>query len=139
MDKIRVGKIILLTDADHDGSHISSLIVSLFSQYLRPLLENGMIYVVDAPLFLAKIPGQKSRIYAHTLEELKKKTGKHFGKCEVTRLKGHSEADAEEVREYAMNPATRNLIKLSFNDKDYERAAELMGKDIEERKDLLDI
>lgn len=139
IEKVRVNKIILMPDADHDGSHIASLLVSLFAQYMKEMLEKGMIFVVDAPLFLAKLPNQKNRIYAHTMEELKAKTGKQFSKCEITRLKGHSEADADEVREYAMNPTTRNLIQLKFTDADYKRAAELMGKDIDERKDLLDL
>jgi DNA gyrase/topoisomerase IV subunit B len=104
----RVSKVILLADADFDGSHISTLLIGLLAKYARPLLEAGMVYSVDAPLFLASLPNG-DRVYGHSMDDIREKTGKSYGKSVVTRLKGHGESQSYEVAEYAMNPPTRKL------------------------------
>lgn len=135
---VRVGKVIILSDSDHDGHHISSLIVSLFAKYMPGLLEKGMIYTVDAPLYKASLPGTRTRWFGHTLDDIKAKAGKAFAKCDVTRLKGHGEANPDEVAEYAMS-GTRKLIQLAWKAADVEEIVRVMGDDIAGRKELLGI
>lgn len=138
IDDVRIGKVIILSDSDHDGHHISSLIVGLFAKYMPGLLERGMIYTVDAPLFKASLPGTRTRWFGHTLDEIKNKAGKSFAKCDVTRLKGHGEANPDEVAEYAMG-STRKLIQLKWKNTDVEEIVRVMGDDISGRKELLGI
>lgn len=139
LGKCRVSKVLLLADGDHDGSHISALVVSVLARFMKPLLEAGRVYVVDAPLFRAAIPNSQKRFYAHSIEELKKKAGKEFSKCEIGRLKGHGEADSKEVAEYALKPETRKLIRLSFNEEDLKQIGLLMSDDVGTRKELLGV
>jgi DNA gyrase/topoisomerase IV subunit B len=138
MADVRIGKVIILSDSDHDGHHISSLIVGLFAKYMPGLLEKGMIYTVDAPLYKASLPGTRTRWFGHTMDDIKAKAGKQFSKCDVTRLKGHGEANPDEVAEYAMG-STRKLIQLSWKAADVEEIVRVMGDDIAGRKELLGI
>ena len=135
---VRIGKLIILSDSDHDGHHISSLIVGLFAKYMPALLERGMIYTVDAPLYKASLPGTRQRWFGHTMEDVRAKAGKSFSKCDVTRLKGHGEANPDEVGEYAM-AGTRHLIQLKWAKNDVEEILKIMGDDIAGRKELLGI
>lgn len=135
---VRIGKLIILSDSDHDGHHISSLIIGLFAKYMPGLLERGMIYSVDAPLFKASLPGTRQRWFGHTMDDVRAKAGKHFSKCDVTRLKGHGEANPDEVGEYAMS-STRRLIQLNWSKTDVEEILKIMGDDIAGRKELLGI
>jgi DNA gyrase/topoisomerase IV subunit B len=138
IDQVRVGKIIILSDSDHDGYHITSLLLSLFAKYMTALLEKGIVYTVDAPLFKGSIPSTKTRWFAHTMEELKVKAGKDFKRLDVTRLKGHGEANPDEVAEYAME-STRKLVQLVWTDPDLKEMNKIMGEDIAGRKELLGI
>jgi len=138
ISNVRVGKIIILSDSDHDGFHISSLLLSLFAKHMRGLLEKGIVYTVDAPLFKGSLPGSKKRWFGHTLNDLKTKAGKDFKKLDVTRLKGHGEANPDEVAEYAMEQ-TRKLVQLTWSDSALHEMNKIMGEDIAGRKELLGI
>lgn len=135
---IRVSKVILLSDSDHDGYHITCLLLSLFAKYMPGLLEGGYVYTVDAPLFKGSLPGSKKRWFGHSIEDIKQKSGKEFKKLDITRLKGHGEANPDEVAEYAME-STRKLIKLTWSKEDMKELINIMGEDIEGRKELLGI
>ena len=136
MKNCRVGKVITLCDGDSDGSHIATLLIALLAKFARPLLDAGMVYSVNAPLFLASLPNG-DRVYGHSMDDIRQKAGKAFSKAVVTRLKGHGEAEADEVAEYAMDPSTRRLIKVSFEEKDLERVKQLMSEEVFERKQLM--
>ena len=135
----RASKVLIISDADCDGLHINSLVMALMVRFMPALLKSGRVYIVDAPLFMAAKPASQTRYYGHTMEELKKKAGKDFSKCEITRLKGHGQANANEVAEYAMNPATRKLIQIQCTDKDFDQIRLLMSEDVEARKELLGV
>lgn len=139
LSKCRASKILLVCDADQDGDHISALAISLFARFMPELLKSGRVYVVDAPLFVAALPASQRRYYGHTMEELKKKAGKDFSRCVVTRLKGHGQANVAEVAEYALNPQTRKLKQIRCSDEDFRQIRLLMSEEVEGRKELLGV
>lgn len=132
---LRYGKIILLTDPDPDGGHISSLLLGFFIKYLRPVLESGRVYAVDSPLFCAK--SGKDRHYFKTFEQLqsfqKERKGKNWT---VVRFKGYGECAPEEIKEMALDASTRNLFQIQLTDKSHKGVENLMGEDSAFRKVL---
>ncbi len=139
LKKCRVARVIMLPDADVDGAHISCLLISFFVEYMRPLVEDGRLFLVDSPLFQASLPNSHTRFYAHTMEELKKKAGKLFNKCDISRLKGHGEANSDAVAEYAMKPGTRKLIQIKVSDSSSGTLKAIMADDVTARKKLLGV
>lgn len=135
LTNLRVGKVLLLTDADHDGSHIASLVLTLFCTWMPDFVRKGYLYVVDSPLFVGV--HRDSRWYAHTLQELEELSGRRASDMQVTRMKGHGEADAASLKYYAMSPASRKLWKISLGPNDQEIILSLMGSDSTARKTLL--
>lgn len=135
MTNVRIGKLLLLMDADPDGQHITSLVLTFLSTWMADFVKAGYVYVVDSPLFVGMYQGQ--RWYGHSLEDLERQSGKPSSKLQISRLKGHGEASAQELRHYAMNPETRKLWKISFGDNDQELILSLMGSDSTSRKTLL--
>ncbi len=143
--KMRVGKVLSLTDADEDGSHIAALILAYGAEYLEPIINAGKLYVVDAPLFSVRFKGKK--YYANKLKVLARKIKKanggkavDIGKLEVVRMKGWAEAPAEDLRELAFNPKTRKLLKITKIDrKEKEMIVKVMGSDTSFRKKLLNL
>lgn len=135
LSNVRVGKVLLLMDADPDGAHIASLALTFFCTWLGDFVKGGYLYVVDSPLFVGVHKDQ--RWYAHNLQELESLSGHKTAQLHVSRLKGHGEASAEELRHYAMNPATRKLWKISLGSDDREIILSLMGSDSSARKTLL--
>jgi topoisomerase-4 subunit B len=101
------------------------------------LVEAGMLFIVDAPLFVADF--KSKRYYGHTLQEVRSKLPTSGKKAHIVRLKGHGEANAEEVREYAMDPATRRLIRITSGEDAEAHIERLMGSDGSARKLLLGI
>lgn len=134
--KSRYGKIILLTDADVDGSHIDILILTFLYKYMRPLIEQGMVYLAVPPLYRVR-KGNKYK-YLKNEEELDEYR-KHNSNFEIQRFKGLGEMDADQLWETTMNPETRVLKQITIQD--IQEAGytigNLMGKDVAPRKNIL--
>ena len=134
--RCRVGKVIFLTDADVDGEHISTLLLTLIKMYYPELLEQGKVFAVDAPLFIGKT--RTRTIYGEDYQDLVKKAGNEKIQS-VTRLKGWGEANAELLHDLAFNPATRKLIRIKdVSGADFEYFKKIVGEDSEVRKQLLE-
>ncbi len=138
LSKLRYDKIVIMTDADVDGSHIRVLLLTLFFRYFRPIVEAGHVYAAQPPLF--KIRHGKTRKYV--LDEKEKETYLNSLKesernnCEITRMKGLGEMDAEELYETTMDINTRVLRRINVDDLVEADAifSQLMGEDVEPRR-----
>lgn len=137
--KMRVGKVLLLSDADDDGKHINALLVAMLAKYVPQIFEKKMVYVVNAPLFKVRV-GTK-QYYGSSHSELKAKLGKQFDRGgHITRMKGWGEANADELWDIAMDPKQRKLIHLpDLSRHDTKTIMRLMGEGVEFRKELLGI
>ena len=129
-------KVIIMTDADDDGAHIQCLLLTFFYRYMRPLIENGKLFIALPPLFLVK--NGKEKKYAYTIDEMKEIVGDR--KCEIQRYKGLGEMNAEQLAETTMNPETRTLIRVNINDAllAEKRVSVLMGDEVEPRKEWIE-
>ena len=135
--KLRYHKIVIMTDADVDGAHIRTLLLTFFYRFLRPVLEQGYIYIAQPPLFKIQ-KGQNIR-YAYTdrqLEEIKSEMGDRLS---IQRYKGLGEMDASQLWETTMNPKTRTLIRVTIEDAEYadQNFAMLMGEEVEPRRNFI--
>lgn len=136
--KLRFGKVILLTDADTDGGHISNLCTAFFVNYMPDLIKNGHLYIIDAPLFVAN--GSKTKAYGMTRKEVENKMKAQ--KCSdytITRLKGWGECTPEQLSEICLNPKTRKLIQVKWTDATEKACEDTMGEGTAFRKELLGI
>lgn len=136
--KLRFGKVILLTDADSDGGHISNLCTAFFVNYMPDLIKNGHLYIIDAPLFVAN--GSKTKAYGMTRKEVENKMKAQ--KCSdytITRLKGWGECTPEQLSEICLNPKTRKLIQVKWTDATEKACEDTMGEGTAFRKELLGI
>ncbi|MCX7951234.1 MAG: DNA topoisomerase (ATP-hydrolyzing) subunit B [Clostridiales bacterium] len=138
ISKIRYDKIIIMTDADVDGAHIRTLLLTFFYRYMKPLIEEGHVYIAQPPLY--KITKNRKIQYAYSDKELEKKLNE-IGRdnVEIQRYKGLGEMNAEQLWETTMNPETRTLLKVEIED---AVAADeiftiLMGDKVEPRREFI--
>ena len=130
-------KVIIMTDADDDGAHIQILLITFFYRYMKPLIEQGHLYIANPPLY--KLSNSKETYYAWTDEERINLSKEHRG-LETQRYKGLGEMNAEQLWETTMNPETRSLIKVNISDAALaeKRVSVLMGDNVEPRKEWIE-
>ena len=138
ISKLRYDKVIIMADADVDGSHIRTLLLTFFFRFMRPLIEEGHVYIAQPPLY--RITKGKKHQYAYSDEERDAILAQIEGKTEIQRYKGLGEMDPEQLWETTMNPETRTMLRVEL--KDAEQADEtfsmLMGEKVEPRKEFIE-
>lgn len=137
---LKYGKIVIMTDADTDGSHIQILLLTFFYRYLRPLIEEGHIFIAQPPLYKIATLDNKDVKYAWDEQELNKITKAMKKKHYVQRYKGLGEMDANQLWETTMDPERRQLIQLKIDDivTAEKEVTTLMGNDVERRRDWIE-
>lgn len=138
LDKLRYGKIIIMTDADVDGQHIKTLLLTLFFRYVPQLIEAGRVFVAVAPLY--KIKKGNENYYVYSDDELKKKVDKLGGKPDVQRFKGLGEMNPQQLWETTMNPKDRALKQVTIEDavEADEVFSMLMGDEVGPRREFIE-
>ena len=138
--KIRYGKVIIMADADVDGSHIRTLLLTFFFRYMRPLVENGNVFLAQPPLYKLSRKGMQD-VYCYTDEQLEEKL-KELGRdnMNIQRYKGLGEMNPEQLWETTMNPETRTLVQVTVEDaiKADEIFTILMGDEIAPRREFIE-
>ena len=139
LSKLRYGKIIIMADADVDGSHIRTLLLTFFFRFMRPLIEEGHIYIAQPPLF--KVSKGKQFRYAFSDPERDRFIAEYGGNCDIQRYKGLGEMDAIQLWETTMNPDGRTILKVEMED---AAAADeiftiLMGDKVEPRREFIEV
>ncbi|HOQ36794.1 MAG TPA: DNA topoisomerase (ATP-hydrolyzing) subunit B [Acetivibrio sp.] len=140
ISKLRYHKIIIMADADVDGAHIRTLLLTFFYRYMYPLVENGHVYIAQPPLY--KIAHGKEEVYAYDERELAKifeEKGWKKADCTVQRYKGLGEMNPEQLWETTMNPETRVILRVELEDAVAadEIFTVLMGEKVEPRKEFI--
>ncbi len=140
INQARYHKIVIMTDADVDGAHICTLLLTLFYRFMRPLIENGYVYIAQPPLY--KVSQNKRVEYAYSDEELQKilETFSKASKPTIQRYKGLGEMNYEQLWETTMDPNNRTLLQVSLSDAIEADTvfSMLMGDDVEPRREFIE-
>ena len=138
INKLRYDKVIIMADADVDGSHIRTLLLTFFFRYMRPLVEEGHVYIAQPPLY--RITKNKEHKYAYSDMERDQILSQIEGKSEIQRYKGLGEMDAEQLWETTMNPETRLMLRVELSDAEAadETFTILMGDKVEPRREFIE-
>jgi DNA gyrase subunit B len=139
LSKLRYHKIVIMTDADVDGAHIRTLLLTFFFRFMTPLIENGHVYIAQPPLYMVKEGKKEHYVYSdRELDELMNALGK--GNYPIQRYKGLGEMNPEQLWETTMNPQTRTMLRVTMED---AIAADqifttLMGDKVEPRREFIE-
>ena len=138
ISKLRYGKVIIMADADVDGAHIRTLLLTFFFRYMRPLVDAGHIYIAQPPLY--RISKGKQHRYAYSDAERDKYIAEFGGSADVQRYKGLGEMNPEQLWETTMDPAFRTIIRVDIDDipSTDEIFTILMGDKVEPRREFIE-
>jgi len=144
INKLRYHKLVLMADADVDGQHIRTLLLTFLFRYMRPLVDGGFVYVAQPPLYKVKW-SREAPGYAYSdkqrdqIVEAGLAAGKKLRSEDIQRYKGLGEMNAEELWETTMDPATRVLLQVSVDDAAQadQLFSTLMGEDVESRRNFI--
>ncbi len=138
IEKLRYDKVIIMADADVDGSHIRTLLLTFFFRYMRPLVEQGHVYIAQPPLY--RITKNKEHKYAYSDIERDQILSQIEGKTEIQRYKGLGEMDSEQLWETTMNPESRLMLRVELSDAEAadETFTILMGDKVEPRREFIE-
>ncbi len=138
IEKLKYHKIIIMADADVDGSHIRTLLLTFFFRHMRPLVEGGYIYLAQPPLF--KVEKGKTVKYVYNDNDLTKVTEEMGGKCDVQRYKGLGEMTSKQLWETTMDPSARTMRRVTLDDavKADEVFTVLMGDNVDPRREFIE-
>ena len=138
LEKLRYDKVIIMADADVDGSHIRTLLLTFFFRYMKPLIEAGHVYIAQPPLY--RITKGKEHKYAYSDIERDQILATIEGKTEIQRYKGLGEMDSEQLWETTMNPDTRLMLRVELSDAEAadETFTILMGDKVEPRREFIE-
>ena len=138
LSKLRYDKVIIMADADVDGSHIRTLLLTFFFRYMKPLIEAGHVYIAQSPLY--RITRGKEHKYAYSDLERDQILATIEGKTEIQRYKGLGEMDSEQLWETTMNPDSRLMLRVELTDAEAadETFTILMGDKVEPRREFIE-
>ncbi len=138
LSKLRYGKVIIMADADVDGSHICTLMLTFFFRHMRPLIEEGHVYIAQPPLY--KVSKGKQALYAFSDEERDEFIAQLGGNADIQRYKGLGEMDPEQLWETTMDPAFRTMLQVNLEDAQQadETFSILMGDKVEPRREFIE-
>jgi DNA gyrase subunit B len=138
INKLRYHKIIIMADADVDGAHIRTLLLTFFFRYMPQIIEQGYVYLAQPPLF--KVTKGKRSAYAFSDEQRDRIIEDMGGQCDIQRYKGLGEMDPQQLWETTMDPEYRTMLRVTIEDA--QRASEnfsiLMGDNVEPRREFIE-
>ena len=138
INKLRYHKIIIMADADVDGAHIRTLLLTFFFRYMPQIIEDGYVYLAQPPLF--KVSKGKKGVYCFSDEERDERIKEFGGDCDIQRYKGLGEMDPDQLWETTMDPEFRTMLRVTVEDA--QRASEnfsiLMGDNVEPRREFIE-